>query len=163
MPFRIALLGVLIAVVSGWAYTRVAVPSTPPSAAPADSAAAERDRYMGEVLATIAGREDEPAGVVFDNVEVLAAVPAGRFVRIMNLGFGRSLGVSCTHCHVAGDWAAEDSTAKQIARRMIEMTNRINAELLPAVEGLRNERPTVNCTTCHRGAVRPALDLPGSD
>lgn len=115
---------------------------------------------MAAVLAEIEGREGERAGDVFENVEVLADVPTDRFVRIMNMGFGRSLGVSCGHCHVVGEWAAEDSTAKQVARQMVVMTQTISGELLPAIEGIQSERPTVNCTTCHRGAVRPALNLP---
>jgi len=128
--------------------------------AAADSVAEERARYVREVLAAIEGREQEPAGEVFDDVEAFANVPAERLLQIMDLGFGRSLGVSCTHCHTPDDWAASDSTAKRVARQMVAMSKRINEELLPAVEGLRSERPVVNCTTCHRGEPKPALSLP---
>ena len=107
--------------------------------APPDSFAAERDSLM--------------------NIRLLKGVPAGRLPRIMNFGFGRSLGVRCRHCHVEGHWDAEDKPQKQIARDMSEMLHTINTELLPKVKNLKSEHPTVNCTTCHRGAVKPALNL----
>ena len=127
--------------------------------APPDSFAAERDSLMNDVLEKIAGRENAPAESVFKNIRLLKGVPAGRLPRIMNLGFGRSLGVRCRHCHVEGHWDAEDKPQKQIARDMSEMLHTINTELLPKVKNLKSEHPTVNCTTCHRGAVKPALNL----
>ena len=127
--------------------------------APPDSFAAERDSLMNDVLEKIAGRENAPAESVFKNIRLLKGVPAGRLPRIMNFGFGRSLGVSCRHCHVEGHWDAQDKPQKQIARDMSEMLHTINTELLPKVKNLKSEHPTVNCTTCHRGAVKPALNL----
>jgi hypothetical protein len=131
-----------------------------PRAPTADSAAGERDRVAKQVLADIAGHENEPAGQVFKNVKSLTAVPAGRLVAIMNLGYGRSLGVSCAHCHVAGNWASDDKPQKQIARDMIQMASTINTQLLANIKNLRGPQPIVNCTTCHRGQVKPALNLP---
>lgn len=164
MSLRRPLLLVLPLLGGGLLALAPTLPSEPldaPNAAlAADSLADERARYVRDVLATIEGREDEPAGEVFEDVEQLEDVPAGRFLRIMDMGFGRSLGVSCTHCHTPDDWAASDSMAKRVARQMIVMSRRINEELLPAVEGIRSERPTVNCTTCHRGEPEPALSLP---
>jgi hypothetical protein len=41
------------------------------------------------------------------------------------------------------------------------MNAQINNELLPKIRGLDTDhKPMVNCTTCHRGHVRPALQLP---
>jgi len=124
-----------------------------------ESAALERERYVKEVMQGIAGREQEPAGSVFKNVQVFKGMPAGRMLRIMEMGFGRSLGVSCTHCHVAGEWEKEDKPAKQIAREMWAMAQTITSEYLSKIKNLHSERPTVNCTTCHRGQVKPALEL----
>jgi hypothetical protein len=168
----------LIGVVHGWGtsvaadqppapsppvQTRPANPSagaTPPTmAAPADSFAAERDSLMNDVLKKIAGRESAPAESVFKEIRILKGMPAGRMVRVMNLGFGKSLGVSCTHCHVAGEYAKEDKAQKQVARDMWEMVGVINNELLPKIKHLKSERPSVNCTTCHRGQVKPATNL----
>jgi hypothetical protein len=125
-----------------------------------DSAAILRAQFAKEVLASIAGHENEPAGQVFKNVKSLTTVPAGRLVAIMSLGYGRSLGVSCTHCHVAGDWASDDKPQKQIARDMIQMAATINTQLLANIKNLKGPQPIVNCTTCHRGQVKPALNLP---
>jgi hypothetical protein len=112
------------------------------------------------VLKQIAGKENSPADSVFLNIKTLGAMPAGRLLRIMNLGYGRSLGVGCGHCHVVGEWDKDDKPQKQIARDMVAMLARINGELLPQIKNLKSERPIVNCTTCHRGQVKPGLDLP---
>src|SRR5438552_8993425 len=62
---------------------------------PPDTAAAERDSLMDVVLKKIAGKEDAPAESVFKDIQILKGMNAGRVVRIMNLGFGRGLGVGC--------------------------------------------------------------------
>lgn len=135
-----------------------AAPSTPIPAA-TDSFARERDSLMNVVLTQIAGRENAPAESVFKNIKAMQGVPAGRLVRIMNIGFARSLGVSCRHCHVPGEWDKDDKPQKQITREMMAMRATINDELLPKIKNLKSEKPTVNCTTCHRGSVKPALNL----
>ncbi len=28
------------------------------------------------------------------------------------------------------------------------------------IDGIKDREPRVNCTTCHRGQLKPALDLP---
>jgi hypothetical protein len=143
---------------SGRAPSPVASPPASAAAAP-DTLQSHRDRAVASVLERIAGRENEPAGEVFENVELLGRIPAGRLVRIMDIGFARSLGVACDHCHVRGDWASDEKREKGVAREMWRLVGRLNGELLPAIEGI-GERPTVNCTTCHRGQVEPATSLP---
>lgn len=125
-----------------------------------DSVTLERERYVAEVRQQIAGKETLPAPQVFKNIKVLTDVPAGRLLAIMNLGYGKSLGVSCTHCHVAGEWDKEDKTQKQTARDMSRMAATINNELLKNIPNLKGPNAIVNCTTCHRGQVKPALNLP---
>jgi hypothetical protein len=136
--------------------------STPPPVArsAAVDSAAVRDQFAKEVLASIAGKEGQPASQVFQNVKLLTAVPAGRLVAIMNQGYGRSLGVSCAHCHVTTNWASDDKPEKQVARDMIQMANTINTQLLANIKNLKGPQAIVNCTTCHRGQVKPALNLP---
>ncbi|HVT38702.1 MAG TPA: c-type cytochrome [Gemmatimonadaceae bacterium] len=131
---------------------------TPPVPAP-DSVTTERARYAREVLTSIAGHESEPAGQVFKNVKALTDIPASRLVAIMNNGYGRSLGVSCTHCHVAGQWDSDSKPQKQIARDMAQMVVTINGQLLANIKNLKGPQAIVNCTTCHRGAVKPALNM----
>jgi hypothetical protein len=130
-----------------------------PAVAPFDTFAAERDSTMNAVLEHIAGREDAPAESVFKNVKLLKNVPAGRLVRIMNMAFGRSLGVRCAFCHTPRHWADEDKPQKQVAREMMALVDTINTGLLPKIRNLESKQPRVNCTTCHRGATKPALSL----
>jgi hypothetical protein len=144
------------------APTTAATPDNSPAAqAPQlDSVTRERNRYVAEVRQSIAGRETLPASQVFKNITMLTDVPAGRLLAIMNIGYGKSLGVSCTHCHTPGAWELEDRTQKQTARDMAAMAARINNELLKNIPNLKGPDAVVNCTTCHRGQVKPALNLP---
>jgi Photosynthetic reaction centre cytochrome C subunit len=137
-------------------------PNSPPStsAVPKDSVTVERERYVAEVRQQIAGKETLPAPQVFKNIKMLTDVPAGRLLAIMNIGYGKSLGVSCTHCHVAGEWDKEDKTQKQTARDMSKMAATINNDLLKNIPNLKGPNAIVNCTTCHRGQVKPALNIP---
>jgi hypothetical protein len=124
-----------------------------------DSVTLERKRYVAEVMRQIAGRETANASSVFKNLKVLTNVPANRLVAVMDIGYGKSLGVSCTHCHVAGEWEREDKPQKQIARDMMQMNRELN-DKLRAIPNLKGQPPVANCTTCHRGQVKPALDIP---
>ena len=86
--------------------------------------------------------------------------PAERLLAVMEFGFSQSLGVNCTHCHVPDKWELEDKPQKQIARDMSNMVTVINKEQLRNIKNLKSAAPIVNCTTCHRGEVKPALNLP---
>jgi len=132
------------------------------AAAPAQASPNQEvnDRFVRQMSERIAGRENEPAERVFKNIQWLKGVPAGRLLRIMNAGYSRALGVSCTHCHVAGEWEKDDKPTKNVACDMARMVGTINGELLKKIPNLRGENPTVNCTTCHRGQTKPALNLP---
>jgi len=136
--------------------------TNPPAvpAPPKDSVTLERERYVAEVRQQIAGKETLPAPQVFKNIKMLTDVPAGRLLAIMNIGYGKSLGVSCTHCHVPGEWDKDAKTQKQTARDMSKMAATINNDLLKNIPNLKGPNAIVNCTTCHRGQVKPALNLP---
>ena len=116
------------------------------------------DRFAKQVLDRIAGRENEPAEQVFKNIQIpwLKKAPAGRFIRIMNLGYSRALGVACTHCHVESDFSSDVKRPKRAAREMAEMHHAIN-ERLAKMENIEDppDQRFVNCSTCHRGAVDP--------
>ena len=109
---------------------------------------------------TIAGQENKPAEEVFKNIQMFKGMPAGRLLRVMELGYARSLGVNCTHCHVADAWDKEDKPTKQIAREMNAMVAVINNDQLKKIKNLKGPNSIVNCTTCHRGQTKPALNLP---
>lgn len=144
------------------ARTLLATQSTP-QIAPAPPLFDEPEA-LANIRRTIAGKEDLPAVEVFKNITHYkgTTLTAGRLLRIMEFGFSRSLGVTCTHCHVAGEWEREDKAAKQIAREMSKMMAALNNDLLKKIPNLKSTNPAVNCTTCHRGQTRPALDLPGA-
>src|SRR6202140_5531657 len=95
--------------------------------------AARRDSGAAMVMRSIAGRENQPAESVFKNIKILKAFPAGRLVNIMNMGFGRSLGVSCGFCHVPGKWDLDDKEEKNTARLMFAMVQTINRDYISKV------------------------------
>jgi photosynthetic reaction center cytochrome c subunit len=121
---------------------------------------ARRDSASANILRSIAGRENQPAESVFKNIKILKGIPAGRLVAIMNMGFGRSLGVSCGFCHVPGKWDLDDKEEKNTARLMFAMVQTINRDYMAKVPNDRGAPPVVNCFTCHRGNSRPMGDGP---
>jgi len=126
----------------------------------ADSINTEKQAFLEAISKQIAENESKPAAEVFKNIKMLKEATAGRLLSVMNFGYSRSLGVSCTHCHVPGKWESDEKPAKQVARDMAAMVGKINGELLAGIDNLRTSNPTVNCTTCHRGQTQPALSLP---
>ena len=116
------------------------------------------NRFVKDLSGKIAGRENEPAVRVFKNIQIewLKNTPAGRFLRIMNLGYSRALGVACTHCHVEQDFASDDKRPKRAARDMAVMHKMINDQLMKMQNlELKPEERFINCATCHRGAINP--------
>jgi hypothetical protein len=118
----------------------------------------ENDAQVKQLLADIAGKEKLPAKQVFKNVKLLGDIPAGRLLRIMDIGYSQALGVTCDHCHVEDRWEADEKRPKRAAREMIVLTNSINDQL-GEMEEIDTGDATVNCTTCHRGYVKPALQM----
>jgi len=133
---------------------------SPTPTPPAPTAEFNQTDAIAKLKAQIKGKEQEPAEKVFKNIQSMKGVPAGRLLAIMEFGYARSLGVNCTHCHTADKWEAEDKNTKQIAREMSAMVGTINNSLLKDIKNLKSETPIVNCTTCHRGQIKPALNLP---
>jgi hypothetical protein len=124
---------------------------------PVNPPAAQKNQYIIELEKQIAGREEKPAEEVFKNIQLFKGMPALRVLRIMSVAFSAALGVDCTHCHVPGEWEKEDKQQKETARKMWRMMNRLNHDLKETIG-----KGTVNCTTCHRGQITPALSLPQS-
>jgi photosynthetic reaction center cytochrome c subunit len=74
-------------------------------------------------------------------------------IRPMMRAFTVALGQQCGFCHVQGDFASDDKPQKLMARRMIEMTQHINASF-------EDGKEHVTCYTCHRGATAPLTAPP---
>ena len=130
------------------------------STATSQTASFSQEQALAQLRAEISGKENQPAEQVFKNIQLLKGMPAARLLAVMEVGYSKSLGVNCTHCHVAGQWEKEEKPTKQITRDMSAMAKAINTEYLKAIKNLKNPNPVVNCTTCHRGQVKPALNLP---
>ncbi|WP_166036653.1 c-type cytochrome [Sphingosinicella sp. YJ22] len=93
------------------------------------------------------------------NLQVLPRDIAQRDLINIMQSFNRALGVECSYCHVAGNFASDANGHKNIARGMLRLTQRLNRELLPEIQGLGE--PRVSCFTCHRGEAQPAT-APGA-
>jgi hypothetical protein len=122
-----------------------------------DSLAAERQRYVDEILSSLKGSEARQADSVFKNLKTFtgpASVKVTHFLGIMKY-WGASLGVSCTHCHNTGNWSSDEKQAKSIARDMFAMRQTINGQILKNIKGLQSETPRINCRTCHQGKLLP--------
>ena len=113
----------------------------------------KKSGVIQELEKAIAGRENEPAEKVFKNIKMLKGMPAIRLLRLMEKGFSPALGVKCTFCHVKGEWDSDEKPEKETARKMMKMVGKIREELKNIVD----EKATINCYTCHRGDVEPAL------
>jgi hypothetical protein len=120
----------------------------------------DQNQKLADLAKRIAGQETKPASEVFKNIQLLKAMPAGRLLKVMEFGYSKSLGVNCAHCHVVDQWEKDDKPTKQITREMIKMAGAINNDYLKNIKNLKSENPIINCTTCHRGQIRPALNLP---
>ena len=100
--------------------------------------------------------EGEPlAKDVYENVQVLGEVPQGNFLRLMSaMTEWVAPEQGCNYCHAGadeGNYADPSLYTYKVARRMIQMTQNINANwsdnhVAPA---------GVNCYTCHRGQNVP--------
>ena len=128
---------------------------TRPQAAPL-SVQETNDAFVQRISKQIAGHEQEPAEKVFKNIQIMKTTPAARFLMIMNLGYSRALGVTCTHCHAEQDFSSDEKRPKRAAREMAAMHRLINDQLTK----MQNLDPNpqghfINCSTCHRGAVDP--------
>ena len=119
----------------------------------------DRTKYVAIVLGEIKGKENLPADSVFKNLKLFKGIPARRLLAIMNIGYSKSLGVSCGHCHNTDDFASEEKKQKEVSRQMAAMNKEINNNLLKGIQNLQSSSPVINCTTCHRGQIKPALNL----
>jgi hypothetical protein len=121
---------------------------------------ATNDAFVASVLLEIKGHEADPASKVFKNVQWLTKIPARNLLEIMNLGYSRALGVTCTHCHNENDFSSDEKRPKRAAREMQVMHRSINDQL-SKMQNLQ-QRPDhfINCSTCHRGMINPRQPLP---
>lgn len=96
-----------------------------------------------------------------ENVTVLTSL-AGQPLRAEMQRISAALGVKCDHCHVQGNFASDEKSPKRGARRMLEMTQALNARHFPGYQAVDGESVLgrVTCYTCHRGETRPPAAPP---
>ena len=88
------------------------------------------------------------AGTLYKNVQVLGDQSVGEFTRTMvAMTNWVAPKEGCNYCHKAGeDFSADTLYTKVVARKMLSMTGRINADW-----GTHVGETGVTCYTCHRG------------
>jgi hypothetical protein len=133
----------------------------PPTPTPAVAATVQFDQKaaLAKLREQIKGHEKEPSEKVFKNIKTFAGIPAERLLNLMDLGMTHALGRDCTLCHVPDKWESDENPNKQITRDMNAMMGTINKDLLKKIPNLP-QNAFVNCTTCHRGEVKPAINMP---
>jgi len=97
------------------------------------------------------GPNGPKAGAVYKNVKVLGGLSVGQFTRLMVTITGWvAPKQGCAYCHNVANMADDTNYTKRVARRMIQMTQNINAnwQTHVALTG-------VTCYTCHRGNPVP--------
>jgi hypothetical protein len=80
--------------------------------------------------------------------------------------FEVALGVKCDFCHVKQknnpdewDYASDEKPEKNVARKMIDMSNKINKQFFEGkmIYGQPSALLEIRCVTCHHGAAHPAM------
>ena len=97
--------------------------------------------------APAAGGDGPKAGAIYQNVKVLGDLSVGQFARHMvAITSWVAPNEGCTYCHNAANFAEDTKYTKVVARRMIQMTQHLNADWNKHVGATG-----VTCYTCHRG------------
>jgi photosynthetic reaction center cytochrome c subunit len=97
------------------------------------------------------------ASQVYQNVQVLGDLSVAQFARHMAsitewvAPDGKGEGYGCAYCHNLNNMASDEKYTKIVARRMIQMTQNVNANWKTHVADTG-----VTCYTCHRGKPVPA-------
>ena len=98
------------------------------------------------------------------NLKVLPKnISAEALDKIMD-SYVSALGVNCEFCHVKNialdfKFEKDDKPEKEIARKMMRMTNDINKKYFQFNGEVKaNAIQAVTCVTCHRGQPRPLID-----
>ncbi|MFM9915148.1 MAG: photosynthetic reaction center cytochrome PufC [Rhizobacter sp.] len=104
---------------------------------------------LNEVPAAIAPATPggPPAAQVYQNVQVLNDLTVGEFSRLMvAMTSWVAPEQGCTYCHNAQNFASDENYTKVVARKMLQMTRKINTDYKSHVAATG-----VTCYTCHRG------------
>jgi photosynthetic reaction center cytochrome c subunit len=103
-------------------------------------------------IADAASPDGPKASAIYQNVKVLGNLSVGEFARNMVAitAWVAPKEEGCNYCHVGANFADDSKYTKVVARRMLEMTQKINAGWKQHVGDTG-----VTCYTCHRGQPVP--------
>jgi photosynthetic reaction center cytochrome c subunit len=109
-------------------------------------------RNQAPESAPAAAAEGPKAKEIYKNVQVLGDLSIGEFTRHMvSITAWVAPKEGCNYCHNPENLADDSKYTKVVARRMVQMTQHLNADWKPHV-GVTG----VTCYTCHRGNAVPA-------
>ena len=101
------------------------------------------------------------------NLIVLPKNMSGEEVKKIMKVFSKSLGVKCDKCHVSTpqegkpypkfDFASDDKSEKNIARKMMVMVDSINTVFIDKMGA--DDFEHVSCVTCHMGNLKPMASV----
>jgi len=101
--------------------------------------------------AAAASPDGPKAKDVYQNVKVLGELSVGEFARNMvSITQWVAPKEGCTYCHNGANFADDSKYTKVVARRMLQMTQHVNADWKSHVGATG-----VTCYTCHRGNPVP--------
>jgi hypothetical protein len=112
--------------------------------------------------ASMPQKQDEPKTFKSKNLKVLPKNISYEELDSVMDSFKDALGVKCGHCHVPQkdnprkmDFASDAKPEKEMARKMMRMTSRINRKYFSPSDG--EAMIQVQCQTCHRGNAKPEI------
>ena len=95
----------------------------------------------------VASPDGPKASAIYQNVKVLGDLSVGQFAGLMvDITNWVAPAQGCTYCHAGGNFADDTLYTKVVARKMLQMTQRINNDWKSHVQNVG-----VTCYTCHRG------------
>ena len=92
------------------------------------------------------------------NLQVLPKTMTKDDIKPIMRAQSKALGVECDYCHDVPDMASDKNDKKQIARKMIQMTNDINDKWMKGIKDA--DKNKVTCGSCHQGKEQPPAFIP---
>ena len=120
---------------------------------------------IGIFIAAGIAATNPPKDQKFENLKILPKNISNEDLDKVMDGFKAALGVKCSFCHAPSkdtaqkhpDFASDDKPEKNIARKMMKMTAKINKKYF-SYDKDENGQPltAVECMTCHHGKEHPS-------
>ncbi len=126
-----------------------------------------RNTLSGLIVLALFCAATASAGLFDDarNLKVLPEATTADELRALMRAIAGGTGNRCSACHVGEveadlstyDFSLDDKEKKAKARKMITMTQEINATLAAAFPDAEEPLVAVTCATCHRGQSKPEM------